>query len=158
MSLFCLVDGEATPFTVEVDRTKTVDHLKDLIKAKKANDFSDIDADKLTLWRVSILDDDDDDENLPILLGNIPGKDRKKLKAAHELSDLFNEKPAKRTIHIIDQHPPPVIHLFLATFRIKLLVLARRYLASDLRVDIKKITDKFFSHLDHQLPPFSTRL
>ncbi|KAG0373735.1 hypothetical protein BGX24_011312 [Mortierella sp. AD032] len=30
--------------------------LKDAIKTKKAQEFDDIDADKLTLWRVSIPD------------------------------------------------------------------------------------------------------
>ncbi|KAF9342633.1 hypothetical protein BGX26_007146 [Mortierella sp. AD094] len=54
LTLFCLVDGDSTPFSVDIDASKTVDHLKDAIKLKKPNDFNDIDADKLTLWHVSI--------------------------------------------------------------------------------------------------------
>ncbi|KAF9308194.1 hypothetical protein BG003_011449, partial [Podila horticola] len=99
MSLFYLVDGEATSnaFPVEIESTKTIDDLKDLIKNKKTPRFDDIAADELTLWRVSIPDaDDDDDDDLPILLDNIPGKDRKKPKTTRELSDIFNEKPAFR--------------------------------------------------------------
>lgn len=113
LTLFCLVDGEAASraFSVDIDRMKTVDHLKGAIKTKKSPRFDDVAADELTLWRVSIPDavddDDDDNEDLPILLDNISGKDRKKLKATHELSDVFNENPAKRTIHIIVQRPPP---------------------------------------------------
>ncbi|KAF9946255.1 hypothetical protein BGZ70_003311, partial [Mortierella alpina] len=55
LAMFCLVDGEAPSraFPVSISFTETVGDLKDLIKAKKPNDFSDIDADKLTLWRVS---------------------------------------------------------------------------------------------------------
>ncbi|KAG0355130.1 hypothetical protein BGZ54_001285 [Gamsiella multidivaricata] len=126
LNLFCLVDGEGTPnaFSVKIASTDTVDDLKKLIKAEKTNNFSDVDADQLTLWRVSIPDDDDDDdEDLPVLLDNTPAKDKKKLKATRELSDVFNENPAKRTIHIIVQRPPP----------------------GDLHADIKRITDKFFA-------------
>ncbi|KAF9176489.1 hypothetical protein BGZ50_000554, partial [Haplosporangium sp. Z 11] len=46
LTLFCLVDGEATPFSV--------DHLKNAIKLKKTNGFNDVDTDKLILWHVSI--------------------------------------------------------------------------------------------------------
>jgi hypothetical protein len=36
LTLFCLVDGETTSdaFSVEIDSTKTVDHLKDPIKVR----------------------------------------------------------------------------------------------------------------------------
>ncbi|KAG0082641.1 hypothetical protein BGZ93_002329 [Podila epicladia] len=44
LTLFCLVDGEWNPFSVEVDRTKTVDMLKDAIKDKNAIAFTDVDA------------------------------------------------------------------------------------------------------------------
>ncbi|KAG0026520.1 hypothetical protein BGZ81_006298 [Podila clonocystis] len=78
-----LPEIEDYEMNTSIDRTKTVDHLKDLIKAKKANTYSLVDADMLTLWRVSIPDADDnaDDDELPILLDNISAKDRKKLKA-----------------------------------------------------------------------------
>ncbi|KAG0036467.1 hypothetical protein BGZ82_004155 [Podila clonocystis] len=50
LTLFCLVDGEtmSNAFPVEIESTKTVGHLKDLIRAKKANNFHDVDADDLT--------------------------------------------------------------------------------------------------------------
>ncbi|KAF9315924.1 hypothetical protein BGZ91_005661, partial [Linnemannia elongata] len=55
LTLFCLVDGEATTnvFPVEIESTKTIGDLKELIKTEKTNDFSDFDAEKLTLWCVS---------------------------------------------------------------------------------------------------------
>ncbi|KAF9342143.1 hypothetical protein BGX26_008250, partial [Mortierella sp. AD094] len=102
LSLFCLVDGQATLFSVDIDPAKTVDHLKVAIKDKKANDFSDVDADKLTLWHVSIpVSDDDDDDEVPIFINNIPKDDKKKLKPTRELSDVFGDMAAKNMIHII---------------------------------------------------------
>jgi len=55
--LFCVVDGEFTPFSVEIDRTKTVDHLKQVIKEALDPQFNDIPTKDLTLWRISIPDD-----------------------------------------------------------------------------------------------------
>ncbi|KAF8919094.1 hypothetical protein BGZ58_004701, partial [Dissophora ornata] len=87
--------------------SKTVDGLKKAIKDENPDTFSSIDAKDLTLWRVSIADDDDDDDNeLPILLHSISSEDKKKLKATRELSDVFQEVPPKKTIHIIVQRPP----------------------------------------------------
>ncbi|KAG0195067.1 hypothetical protein BGX28_002366, partial [Mortierella sp. GBA30] len=103
VTLFCLVDGESTPFPVEIESTKTIGQLKDAIKAKKAPRFDDVAADELTLWRVT----------LPL----VPLKDRKpiilsKVESATELdpgndiSDEFEEKLPKKTIHLIVQRPP----------------------------------------------------
>ncbi|KAF9538454.1 hypothetical protein BGW38_009999, partial [Lunasporangiospora selenospora] len=104
MSLFCLVDGEATSqaFSVEIDPSKTVDHLKKLIKAEKPNDFHDIDADKLTLWRVSI----------PVVSANkhkpvalIEVDSPTELDPTDDIADVFPEAPSKKTIHIIVEPP-----------------------------------------------------
>ncbi|KAF9300485.1 hypothetical protein BGZ74_007822, partial [Mortierella antarctica] len=112
LTLFCLVDGETTSqaFSIEIDQTKTVHDLKGAIKTKKAPRFDDVAAHKIALWRVSIPDDDDDEEeeeDLPILLDNIPGKDKRKLEARRELSDVFDDKPAKILVHVIVQRPSP---------------------------------------------------
>ncbi|KAI9990462.1 hypothetical protein PInf_021464 [Phytophthora infestans] len=49
--LFCSIVGVAgSAFSVEVNEGKTVDDLKEAIKAKKANDFKEVDADKLQLF------------------------------------------------------------------------------------------------------------
>ncbi|KAG0065687.1 hypothetical protein BGZ92_005519 [Podila epicladia] len=99
LTLFCLVDGEWNPFSVEVDRTKTVDMLKDAIKDKNAIAFTDVDA------------------------------------KMHPLA-FHTPIPARATT--------PLPGYLSAISRI-IRVLARRYPVSDLRVDIKKITDKFFA-------------
>ncbi|KAG0237786.1 hypothetical protein BGX31_003485 [Mortierella sp. GBA43] len=104
--MWCLVNGmsSSSAFSVDVDPSATIYDLKEAIKAKKSNDFKDIDADRLTLWRVSI-PIINDDEN-PILLDGVGSGDKKKLGPADELSDVFKEEPPKKTIHILIQCPP----------------------------------------------------
>ncbi|KAG0334980.1 hypothetical protein BG000_007897 [Podila horticola] len=63
LTLLCLVDGEATPFSVRMPYSETVDGLKKEIKHQKAPRFDDIAADELTLWCVSIPVADDNDED-----------------------------------------------------------------------------------------------
>ncbi|KAF8923165.1 hypothetical protein BGZ47_004977, partial [Haplosporangium gracile] len=92
------------PFSVDIDASKTVDHLKKLIKTEKANDFQDVDADKLTLWRVSIPLVPKKDRK-DISLGDVPLKEE--LDETDDLSDVFPDKLPKKTIHIIVQRPPP---------------------------------------------------
>ncbi|KAG0267567.1 hypothetical protein DFQ27_008612 [Actinomortierella ambigua] len=131
LTVFCVIDGESTfnAFSVEVDPTKTVEHLKDLIKAKLSPEFDDIVAKSLTLWRVSIADGDDDDEQ-PIVLDSI--LEKKKLEATRELSEVFETSLHKNTdtIHIIVQRPP---------------LQGNAHAFCDLHTDIKRITDKFFA-------------
>ncbi|KAK3815348.1 MAG: hypothetical protein J3Q66DRAFT_344412, partial [Benniella sp.] len=61
LTLFCLIAGTDTSFPVDIDRAQTVGHLKDEIRTKRSNYFDrmKIDADQLTLWRVSIPDEVD---------------------------------------------------------------------------------------------------
>ncbi|KAG9065460.1 hypothetical protein KI688_002787 [Linnemannia hyalina] len=54
LTLFCLVNGDSVAFSVDIDASKTVDHLKDAIKTKIPDTFKGVDAKDLTLWRVSI--------------------------------------------------------------------------------------------------------
>ncbi|KAF9315303.1 hypothetical protein BG003_003172 [Podila horticola] len=102
MTLFCLVDGESTPFPVEIESTKTIGELKKAIKAEKVNDFSDVDADKLTLWKVSI-SVLPKKERKEISLADIPSKEE-----TDDVSDVFKEQPPKKTIHIIVRRSQPV--------------------------------------------------
>ncbi|KAF9381304.1 hypothetical protein CPC16_009905 [Podila verticillata] len=108
MSLFCLVDGEATPFSMTISSSDTVDGLKNLIVyGDQAPAFRDVAAKDLTLWRVSI--PDDDDNGLPITLDSVAEK--KKLKATAKLSKIFDTELPEDTIHIIVQRPPPAASL-----------------------------------------------
>ncbi|KAG0250392.1 hypothetical protein DFQ27_009421 [Actinomortierella ambigua] len=106
ITLFCLVDGEDTSnaFPVDIEATKTIGHLKELIKVKKAIAFSDIAADRLILSRVSIPIIDDDENS--ILLDHINQDEKKKLGPATRLSRVFPEELPEETVHIIVQRPP----------------------------------------------------
>ncbi|KAG0371436.1 hypothetical protein BGX24_001675 [Mortierella sp. AD032] len=117
LNLFCLVDGlpTARAFSTKISSADTVGDLKKLIKAEQNPAFNDITVDQLTLWRVSIpvADDNHDDngeeeEDLPILLDNVPKNDKKRLKAVtQKITDIFDYGPAEKTIHIVVQRPPP---------------------------------------------------
>lgn len=51
--IFYVMEGQWPAFLVEIAPNKTVAHLKELIQAKKRDDFPSIGADKLTLYRVN---------------------------------------------------------------------------------------------------------
>ncbi|KAF9323662.1 hypothetical protein BG006_001251 [Podila minutissima] len=148
LTLFCLVDGEGTSnaFSVKIASTDTVDDLKELIKNKKPVDFEHVDANNLSLWHVSVPDDDDND--LPVLLNSVPEK--KKLKATAKLSKVFGIGVPEDTIHVIVQRPQvhaPVPSRALTPLPGSLSVGSRPSspLSGDLRADVKKITDRFFA-------------
>ncbi|KAG0258894.1 hypothetical protein DFQ27_004402 [Actinomortierella ambigua] len=102
MTIFCLVDGEANAFSVEIDPTKPVDALKKLIKAAVTPRFDDIASNKLTLWKVSI---PIVRKNKPkISLVNVPEKEV--LDEADYIAGVFAETPPERTILIMVQRPP----------------------------------------------------
>ncbi|KAF9113079.1 hypothetical protein BGX30_007091, partial [Mortierella sp. GBA39] len=147
LTLFCLVDGEATSqaFSVDIDQTKTVDHLKKFIKNEIPDTFNGVDAKDLTLWRVSILITRDNSE-IPILFNNIAKEEKEKLHPADDLSDIFDEKPPKKTIHIIVQRPSQV-HAPIPARALTPLPgsLSESSRPSDLHADIKRITNKFFA-------------
>ncbi|KAF9966461.1 hypothetical protein BGZ70_002250, partial [Mortierella alpina] len=107
LAMFCLVEGEAPShaFRVSISSTATVSDLKDLIKAKKPNEFSDVDADKLTLWRVFMSPTNVNDDEVPVSLGTLTEKE--KLRPISRLSKVFTERPPEEAIHIIVQRPPP---------------------------------------------------
>ena len=53
-TLFCwILTQSKSPFSVTIERDKTVDELKDAIKKKKSAACDGIDADDLLLWKMS---------------------------------------------------------------------------------------------------------
>ncbi|KAK3811524.1 MAG: hypothetical protein JOS17DRAFT_779931 [Linnemannia elongata] len=122
LTFFCLIDGGSTSFPIKIETTETIGDLKDAIKTALSPQFDVVTAKDLTLWHVSITVADDDDDDLPVLV-NISIKEKMKLKATHDLSDVFKKTLPKRTTYIIVERPQP----------------------SDLHTDIKKIADKFFA-------------
>jgi hypothetical protein len=56
ISLFCVVQGEPTEkaFAVDIEKSKTVSHLRELIWEKTQETFKNLDAKDFTLWAVSV--------------------------------------------------------------------------------------------------------
>jgi hypothetical protein len=104
LHLNCLVDGESTSFPVKIESNETIGELKKAIKTEKAPRFDDVAADELTLWRVSI-PVAPKKERKNISLADVSSKEE--LDEIDDLSDVFEERPPKKTIHIIVQRPTP---------------------------------------------------
>src|SRR4051794_27189980 len=101
ITLFCLVKGNTTAnaFEVDIEKDKSVSHLKKVIKAEKAPEFDHFPADKLKLWKVKIPDDQDDH------LSNLSLQDQPELLATRDIGDYWTEKPLKRHIHVLVEPP-----------------------------------------------------
>ncbi|KAG0256789.1 hypothetical protein DFQ27_005494 [Actinomortierella ambigua] len=106
LTLFCLVDGEANSFPVDIEPSKTVAHLKEFIKAKIPDTLNGVDAKDLNLWCVSIPASEDDDK-ISILIDNVISDRKKKLSPLTRLSKVFPDELPEETIHILIQRPAP---------------------------------------------------
>ncbi|KAF9197144.1 hypothetical protein BGZ49_002584 [Haplosporangium sp. Z 27] len=114
-TLFCIVEGDSSPFSVKIASNESVDELKKAIKAEKAVLFSDVDADNLTLWRVEIplvplkdrkpivLNDDDSatelDQQTTSLMSLRFNRPRK------QLALLFSDQPQHQQLVLFPEMP-----------------------------------------------------
>ncbi|KAF9081327.1 hypothetical protein BGX27_004970, partial [Mortierella sp. AM989] len=105
LTLYCLVDGLSTSyaFHIKIEPTETVADLKKDIHSEKPVVFSHVDANDLTLWRVSLTNDDGESA---IALDALDGKE--KLHPRTQLSKLFPSTIDENT-YIIVQPPTQVI-------------------------------------------------
>ncbi|KAH7043039.1 hypothetical protein BKA57DRAFT_508403 [Linnemannia elongata] len=148
LALLCLFDGEATSnaFSVKIESTKTIGSLKVHIKTKILNTFNGIDAKDLTLWHVNqpVLVAN---KHNPILLSAIDSPTE--LDPTDDISDVFPEALPKKTIHIIVQRPPqehaPIPARISTPLSGHLSDESRPASPTDVRADLDKIADKFFS-------------
>ncbi|GBC07921.1 hypothetical protein RclHR1_00780001 [Rhizophagus clarus] len=55
ISLFCLIQGNALTdaFEIDIEKSKSVSKLKDIIKKKNAQTFANVDAKDIKLWKIS---------------------------------------------------------------------------------------------------------
>jgi len=102
-TLFRIVVDEDTPFPVEIQPNATVGALKKAIKFEKQPDFDSFSADKLTLYPINIRADKELSKNVNERIKTITASEA--LNPTEELSDLFSEAPAKKTVHILIQTP-----------------------------------------------------
>ena len=101
ITLFCLVKENVfeNAFSVKISRDEPVSELKKAIKAEKQNDFAGVDADKLKLWKVTILGDQDDQ------LRNLILQDSDELLAIRKISKYFPDSPVEEHIHVLVEAP-----------------------------------------------------
>lgn len=108
LTLWCLVEGESTSsaFPVEIAAAKAVYQLKKVIKKEKSPEFDDITANKLTLWKVSLPLSPSQSRDR-ITVESLPKGSANELFPPDILSDIFDNPPPERTVHIIVQYPLP---------------------------------------------------
>jgi hypothetical protein len=94
LNCWVLGDGTGQVFSVKISSTESVIALKKAIKEKKVA-LQHIDADALTLWKVSIPVDDVFEEKVKL---------QDKLLPVKRLSHLFNQ-PDDQDLHIVVQFP-----------------------------------------------------
>jgi hypothetical protein len=104
ITLQCWVQGDDSDrvFPVEIEPTKTVGTLKEVIKDKKQHSFQNVDADALDLWNVSIPLDDSLDERL----NNLELAGRGILRGFRKLSTVFSGKELDDYLTIVVKPPP----------------------------------------------------
>ena len=93
-TLLCFIPGGKSVFSVEIDKTKIVDQLKDAIKEKKKQTLANVEADALILYRVAIdptLDNDQQETTLTQLSENW-GEHNKLINTSY-LSAIFDVAP-----------------------------------------------------------------
>jgi len=113
ITIFCLVHGDSAEhaFPIRIAKTFLIGDLKDMIKEKRHNDFHNIDADKLVLWKVNI-----PTRNKAIfqqLYAHTPSENameevlggEKLDDPTQDVGDVFSAPPAKRHIHVIVERP-----------------------------------------------------
>ena len=105
--LFCVMSGDSSPFSAEIDETHTVDDLKWKIKTKKAK-LDSVAADALTLYKINIdISDDDNYTRIMNLIskGDYDFANKQKLNPSRKISKLFGGD-SDETIDVLVELPP----------------------------------------------------
>jgi hypothetical protein len=95
-TILCIVVNEDVPFYIEIEKGKTIDWLKVLIKKKKSTVLAGIDPDFLDLYHVDI----PDDEKLVAKVKAHP-LDDSKLPATTVLTNFLPATPKADTVYFI---------------------------------------------------------
>lgn len=101
LTLLVYVIGLESPFSVDIERAKTVDHLKKAIlkETPNSNSWKDIDARRLDLYKVDIPDNDDLEQTAPQAAREKLGVQSRKL------SKFFTTDPGEQVISILVEVP-----------------------------------------------------
>jgi len=98
-------------FTVDIDSSKLVSHLKKAIKQEQPQTFANIDSKNLKLWKVNIPLDAEPNMSLTTtnkfnitIREGLP--DVKSLSPWDDVSDYFSGQPPKKHVHVVVQPEP----------------------------------------------------
>jgi hypothetical protein len=108
-TLICFKPGDKSIFPVDIEKTKTVGHLKDEIKKKKPQTFANVEADHLTLFKTKVdISDDDEPEILDrISKGIYKFELMLMLKPARKISCYFKEDAEETLEVLVEISGPP---------------------------------------------------
>jgi hypothetical protein len=103
-----MIPGGNAAFPVDIEETRTVDHLKKEIKTEKKEEFNALDADALNLYKINVDGSNEDYiervNRLALDLSSL-----KTLDPLKKLSKVFEgTSPPEETIHILVQPPKGV--------------------------------------------------
>jgi Crinkler effector protein N-terminal domain len=99
LNCWVLGDDVSKVFPIEIPSTKSVGILQKAIKNEKVA-LQHIDADSLTLWKVSIPQD-----RLQQSLANVDLTDATSLSSMDDLDDVFSDEPHRKHLHIVVKPP-----------------------------------------------------
>jgi hypothetical protein len=97
LTLFVYLVGLGNPFAVDIERSKTVGHLKQAILLQKPNGLKGIDAARLVLYKVELPDSED------LLVSQASGEKLESQTMA--LSEIFPMEPPEEVISILVEVP-----------------------------------------------------
>jgi len=99
LQLNCWVfdDDISQVFPVKIPNTESLDAFRKAIKDKKKLSLHHVDADALTLWKVSF----PVNHNFQQSLANLDLTDETSLLSADDLSDVFSDVPPRKHLHIV---------------------------------------------------------
>lgn len=103
LELYCLVhdDDASQVFQVIIPKTQNVYALKKAVKAEKKLALQHVDADALTLWKVSIPVNNSFKENVR----KVELKDEETLSSVDRLYEIFSDPLQGKHLHIIVKSP-----------------------------------------------------
>jgi hypothetical protein len=101
ITLTCLIQGNtpADAFEVDIEESKSISKLKDIIKKKNAQTFANVDAKDIKLWKALIPDDHNDQ------LRTLTLQHKDELFATKKISKYFPVIPPEDHIHVVVKSP-----------------------------------------------------
>ena len=104
-TLWCLVLGEESIFSVKVDETQSMDELKKAIRNEKPRTLKDVSAHELTLYKLASDVDENQSEVEDIKHGLFDLKKKQPLHPMDELTSIFSDTANIELTHILVVRP-----------------------------------------------------